>query len=67
MELLNFTLYTLFVCITNTQAVIFKPQNEYKSLTHNNASVPIDLSYYFNNRAFGLKPNDSSFDGSGSE
>jgi alpha-L-fucosidase len=67
MKLLNFTLYTLFACISTTQAVTFKPQNEYKSLTHSNVSVSIDLSHYFNNRAFGLKPNDSSFDDSGSE
>lgn len=47
-------------------AVIFKPQNEYKALSAESASFAIDLQPWFNNRAFGLKPNDSSFDANGS-
>jgi hypothetical protein len=67
MKLLHLTVYTLLARISTTEAVIFKPQNEYMSLGDSNVSLPIDLSYYFNNRAFGLKANDSSFDGAGSE
>lgn len=48
-------------------AVIFKPQNEYQALSGSNTSFSVDLSPWFNNRAFGLKPNDSSFDGHRSE
>lgn len=48
-------------------AVVFKPQNEYQALSGSNTSFAVDLSPWFNNRAFGLKPNDSSFDGQGSE
>ncbi|KAJ5205052.1 uncharacterized protein N7498_005931 [Penicillium cinerascens] len=47
------------------KAVIFKPQNEFQALFGTNASFAVDLRPWFNNRAFGLKPNDSSFDGQG--
>ncbi|KAJ5100074.1 hypothetical protein N7532_007075 [Penicillium argentinense] len=47
------------------RAVIFKPQNEFQALSNDNTSVALDLRPWFNNRAFGLKPNESSFDGQG--
>ncbi|KAJ6160330.1 hypothetical protein N7470_003726 [Penicillium chermesinum] len=50
---------------TATHAVFFKPQNEFKAISSINPSFPVDLSPWFNNCAFGLKPNDSSFDGQG--
>lgn len=60
------TITALAVYMVTTTAVIFKPQNEYKALSAVNPSFPIDLQPWFNNRAFGLKPNESSFDGNGS-
>lgn len=60
------TLAALAAYLTTASAVIFKPQNEYKALSADNASFAINLQPWFNNRAFGLKPNDSSFDGDGS-
>jgi alpha-L-fucosidase len=56
----------LAVYLVTTSAVIFKPQNEFKALSAENTSFAVDLQPWFNNRAFGLKPNDSSFDGKGS-
>jgi hypothetical protein len=61
------TIATLAVFLVTTTAVIFKPQNEYKALSAENPSFPIDLQPWFNNRAFGLKPNESSFDENGSK
>ena len=61
------TIATFAACLVPATAVIFKPQNEYKALSAEDASFAVNLQPWFNNRAFGLKPNDSSFDGSGSE
>ncbi|KAJ5490744.1 hypothetical protein N7539_002311 [Penicillium diatomitis] len=52
--------------VTPTTGVIFKPQNEYKSLSTSNPSFAVDLQSWLNNRAFGMKPNESSFDSDGS-
>lgn len=57
----------IFGLICPIQAVIFQPQNDFQALSGKAPSVPVDLHAWFNNRAFGLKPNDSSFDGSGSK
>jgi alpha-L-fucosidase len=57
----------LLASISVTEAVIFKPQNEFQALSGTNPSFAVDLGPWFNNRAFGMKPNDSSFDGQGSE
>lgn len=57
----------LLVAASSCQAVIFKPQNDFKAISASNSSVSIDLRPFFNNRAFGLSPNDSSFDGQGSK
>lgn len=61
------TIAAFAACLVPATAVIFKPQNEYKALFAENASFAINLQSWFNSRAFGLKPNDSNFDGSGSE
>lgn len=45
--------------------LIFMPQNDFQPLNGQAKSVPIDLSSIFNNRAFGLKPNETNFDGAG--
>jgi len=58
---------TLLVASTACHGVIFKPQNEFQALSSANSSLTVDLGSLFNNRAFGLKPNESSFDGQGSE
>lgn len=50
-----------------SHAVIFKPQNDFKSISGKNASFAVDLKPFFNNRGFGMEPNDADFDGSGSE
>ncbi|KAJ6121190.1 hypothetical protein N7523_005470 [Penicillium sp. IBT 18751x] len=55
----------LFAAVSVARAVIFKPQNEFKELSGLNASFAVDLGPWFNNRAFGMKPNESSFDGDG--
>ncbi|KAK9847652.1 Tissue alpha-L-fucosidase [Penicillium brevicompactum] len=47
------------------QAVIFQPQNHFQGLSGQASTVPVNLKPWFNNRAFGLKPNDADFDGSG--
>lgn len=60
-------LYGLFASISVAGAVIFKPQNEFQELSGSNASFAVELGPWFNNRAFGMKPNESSFDGGGSE
>jgi len=59
--------YGLLASVSFTEAVIFKPQNEFQALSGTNASFAVDLRPWFNNRAFGMKPNDSSFDDQGSE
>lgn len=51
---------------TACQAVIFKPQNDFEAISGPNHSIALDLRPFVNNRAFGLRPNDSSFDGQGS-
>ncbi|KAJ5682999.1 hypothetical protein N7462_006164 [Penicillium macrosclerotiorum] len=56
---------TLFFCISLSKAVIFKPQNEFQALSGESASFPVDLGPWFNNRAFGMSPNESNFDGEG--
>lgn len=57
----------LAVYLVTASAVIFKPQNEFKALSAENTSFAVDLQPWFNNRAFGLKPNVSNFDGNGSK
>jgi alpha-L-fucosidase len=56
----------LLASVTTCQGVIFKPQNDFEALSGPNTSIALDLRPFFNNRAFGLSPNDSSFDGQGS-
>lgn len=60
-------LCSFFASISVAGAVIFKPQNEFQELSGLNVSFAVDLGPWFNNRAFGMKPNDSNFDGDGSE
>ncbi|KAH7071544.1 glycoside hydrolase superfamily [Paraphoma chrysanthemicola] len=45
--------------------LIFMPQNNFQPLEGQAASIPIDISGLANNRAFGLEPNETDFDGSG--
>lgn len=67
MAKLKHAIAALAVYLVTTTAVIFKPQNEYKGLSAENPSFPVDLQPWFNNRAFGMKPNESTFDGNGSK
>lgn len=61
------TIYTLLVVASLGEAVIFKPQNDYQALSGVNTSFPVNLQPFYNNRAFGLSPNESSYDGHGSK
>jgi hypothetical protein len=61
------TVCTLLTLASIGDAVIFKPQNEYQALSGLNVSFPVDLQSFYNNRAFGLYPNDASYDGQGSK
>lgn len=47
-----------------SHSVIFKPQSDFREISGLNVSFPVNLP--FNNRAFGLSPNESNFDGDGS-
>lgn len=47
--------------------VLFMPQNDFLPSSGQVLSFPIDLSSLYNNRAFGMKPNESNFDGMGGE
>lgn len=67
MVTLKKTLCALLASVSTGGAVIFKPQNEFQAISGSNASFAVDLKPCFNNRAFGLKPNDSSFDGQGGD
>jgi alpha-L-fucosidase len=60
------TFCTFLAVASLGEAVIFKPQNAYQALSGVNTSFPVDLQPFYNNRAFGLYPNDASFDGEGS-
>ena len=60
-------LYALCAYVVVSEAVIFKPQNGFQEISGANLSFPVDLRPWFNNRAFGLKPNESDFDGEGGE
>ena len=51
----------LFIPFVSTQ-VLFQPQNVVKGYDEV-ASIPINVSAHFNNRAFGMKPRDANFDG----
>ncbi|KAF7158174.1 hypothetical protein CNMCM5623_002840 [Aspergillus felis] len=59
------TFCTLLAVASLGGAVIFKPQNGYQALSGVNTSFPVDLQPFYNNLAFGLYPNDASFDGKG--
>ncbi|KAH8433485.1 uncharacterized protein LDX57_011119 [Aspergillus melleus] len=62
----SFSIYiAIILCPLFCHAVIFNPQNAFQSLDNQNTSVPISLKPLLNNRAFGLKPNESNFDGYG--
>jgi alpha-L-fucosidase len=65
MAKLKHAITALAVYLVTTTAVIFKPQNDFQALSAENTSFAVDLQPWFNNRAFGLKPNDASFDGDG--
>jgi hypothetical protein len=56
------------ICTLSSSAfgqLIFMPQNNFQPLAGQAASLPIDLSFLFNNRAFGLEPNETNFDQTG--
>lgn len=60
---LSSTVCTLLAPASAGQAVIFKPQNDFQALSVRNASFPVNLGPLYNNGGFGMKPNESSFDG----
>ncbi|KAJ5901499.1 hypothetical protein N7495_002027 [Penicillium taxi] len=66
MAILKNLLYAL-VSASVCNAVMFKPQNEFPSLTGTNPPIPVDLQALFNNHAFELDPIESGFSGSESE
>ncbi|PSN65894.1 glycoside hydrolase [Corynespora cassiicola Philippines] len=41
------------------------PQNNFQPISGQAQSIPIDLNAIFDNRAFGIEPNETNFDGSG--
>lgn len=45
--------------------VIFMPQNNFQPVSGQAQSLPIELDAIFDNKAFGLEPNETNFDGSG--
>lgn len=67
MPWLHGRLYSFLALSSLCNAVIFKPQNVFQTISGNNASFPIDIKPLFNNRAFGMQPNEADFDGSGSK
>lgn len=54
----------LFVATAAAQ-LIFMPQNNFQPISGQAPSLPIDIQGIFDNRAFGSKPNETDFDGSG--
>jgi alpha-L-fucosidase len=46
--------------------VVFMSQNDFQPLEGQAPSLPVNIGSLFNNRAFGKRPNDADFDGSGS-
>lgn len=65
MASLLLVLTPLFVPLVSTQ-VLFQPQTVVKGYD-DVASIPVNVSAHFNNRAFGMKPRDANFDGFHSE
>lgn len=57
----------LLATATATAQLIFMPQNNFQVVSGQAPSLPIDLEHIYDNRAFGLKPNETDFDGSGGE
>ncbi|KAJ4294980.1 hypothetical protein N0V90_006988 [Kalmusia sp. IMI 367209] len=55
----------LLLASASSAQLIFMPQNNFQPISGQAPSTPIDLSGIFDNRAFGLKPNETAFDGSG--
>ena len=60
-------LYGLVSLASLSDAVLFNPKNVFQPTSWKNSSFPVDIKPHFDNRAFGMKPNDADFDGSGSE
>ena len=54
-----------FFFATATAQLIFMPQNNFQPISGQALSLPIDLDGIYDNRAFGLEPNETNFDGSG--
>lgn len=67
MAWLQAALYGLMALSSLSNAVFFNPQNDFHPISWKNSSFAVDLQPHLNNRAFGMKPNDADFDGSGSE
>ena len=56
-----------FCLATATAHLIFMPQNNFQVVSGQAPSLPVELEDIYDNRAFGLKPNETNFDGSGGE
>lgn len=67
MAWLQASLYGSMALFSLSHAVLFNPQNDFQPISWKNSSFAVDLEPHLNNRAFGMKPNDADFDGSGSE
>jgi hypothetical protein len=46
--------------------VVFNPTRDSHPISGETPSLPVNLNAFYNNRAFGLTPNDGNLDGSGS-
>lgn len=64
---LSILLRCLLISVSVSGKVIFKPENDFQPVSGQSYSFPIDLSPLFNNRGFGLAPNEADFDGYGSK
>lgn len=56
-----------FFLTTAAAQLIFMPQNNFQPISGQASSKPIDLHGLYDNRAFGLEPDETDFDGSGGE
>lgn len=61
--LLSILLHGLLIAVPVCGEVIFMPQNDFQPVSGKSYSFPVDLSPLFNNRGFGMTPNESNFDG----
>ncbi|KAK7710026.1 hypothetical protein SLS57_008524 [Botryosphaeria dothidea] len=55
----------LLLVPSSSAEALFMPQNAFQPLQGQPLSFPVDLDPLFNNRGFGLSPNESDFDGMG--